>query len=551
MLCKITMRAALAPVIGLFGVLFATAVGAEINLTGTGTDAPKALKYASESLHKDEVEKVGSRSYYKLMATPMDLIISATTDLLLPAGDRYYVRYDFTGGAALADDLSPTHFGGVPAESGTATGTPSATDVAAGGRRGDSYVVFVLNNEGFGRDTGLTLDLSTTDATRTDSALDDPAAMLAVSDEGTIQARLRIFNDYQNALAANGALFDTGGVNIIEVKRAVTASIKSAYDTAEVATEVADGGPFRRFVDDDEKGGTESGVLGMVTVEVDTSLRDAQANQNGSGMITNAIVHSIAVKATSDAGNFAVSLGKDGILNTKAAGGKPWMLAKTSACKSGPLNYDATNLDTYDDDPDGKDGPLAKGNLTPDGIQAVTAVSGTVRDDGLVGTRYFCVLVTGNTEPIPEIGDPMEKGSYNLTVTPVFADSANRLSGNAESGDVGAIVRNGTTVNVTYLTTNPFVDQRLVLVNRGADAVMFWVDDFNLEDKTDVTRNDLKGPHVLPGRGRMVYKINDVIEFEGQARGSATVNVAAPERDIDVMTVQRSPFTDEVDTTLY
>ena len=56
---------------------------------------------------------------------------------------------------------------------------------------------------------------------------------------------------------------------------------------------------------------------------------------------------------------------------------------------------------------------------------------------------------------------------------------------------------------------------------------------------------------MIPANGRLVVTVRTALGFDGRDRGSATVNVAAPTRDIDVMTIQRSPFTDEVDTTLY
>ena len=231
------------------------------------------------------------------------------------------------------------------------------------------------------------------------------------------------------------------------------------------------------------------------------------------------------------------------------------MLADNAGCTNGPLTLsgdDGAALDKYDADPDGDDGPLKAGDLTPAGIQAATRASGSAH--AAVGMNYFCVLVVGNKEPIQEIGNPAEPSSYNVTITPQFAGGAMRpVKGMAVSKAVGAIDRNGTTVNVTYLTTNAFINQRLVIVNRSADAVSFWVDEFNLEDETAVVTNMLAlgSGQTVPANGRKVVTVSDVVEFDGQTRGSATVNVAAPTRDIDVMTVQRSPFTEEVDTTLY
>ena len=55
---------------------------------------------------------------------------------------------------------------------------------------------------------------------------------------------------------------------------------------------------------------------------------------------------------------------------------------------------------------------------------------------------------------------------------------------------------------------------------------------------------------VGPGM-RMVVKVQDVLESTGELRASGTLNLTAPEANVDVMTVQVHPGTGQVDTTLY
>ena len=69
--------------------------------------------------------------------------------------------------------------------------------------------------------------------------------------------------------------------------------------------------------------------------------------------------------------------------------------------------------------PTEKDGPLAapkKNDLTPAGIRAANKASGNAANK--VGDNYFCVLVKGNLDPIPVIGNPEAPASYKLTVHP-------------------------------------------------------------------------------------------------------------------------------------
>ena len=346
MLCKTTMRAALAPVIGLFGVLFAMSVGAQMVLTDTGDDAPDALAYAAESLHEDHSDEVAGITFYRLNATGMELVINAEIPLALPtSGGTYYVRYDFSGDAGLTREITVDDFdANVDDQAGSPTG--AAPSVPAGGRAGDDFVVFEMpGGSNYARDNVVGLDLSLTSTARSDhdddAATPDAYAMpwLAVAPRGAnnIKVKASVYNDYFDAVNANGSIFTTPEPTLVSFTRAVTGSIASKFDVANVSTTVEDGGPFRRFVDVEESGGKDSGVLGTTTVSVNGMLRDAGAGQGleaSSGMITDAIVMSTSVVVTSDAGNFAVSLGEGGTVNKMAGGGSPGCLRTTPGART-------------------------------------------------------------------------------------------------------------------------------------------------------------------------------------------------------------------------
>ena len=153
----------------------------------------------------------------------------------------------------------------------------------------------------------------------------------------------------------------------------------------------------------------------------------------------------------------------------------------------------------------------------------------------------------------PRSAIPTTKNAYVLTLTPKLENAEDkpvwpRMIGPAAAG---AIDRNGTTVHLTYLTTDDVHVQRLVIVNRGADSARFWVgdDSFNLEEGVTLVSNLLQG--TVPGRGRRVLSVRDNVMLQGKTRGAATINIAAPTRDIDVMTVQSNPGTGQIDTTIY
>ena len=323
MLCKTTMRAALAPVIGLFGVLFATTVGAQMDLTGTGDAAPKALAYAAESLHEsNSVEIAGVRFYY-LNATATELVINATIPLALPtSGGTYYVRYDFSGDAGLTREVLEGDFDAsyVAGEAGE-----DATSVPAGGRAGDDFVVFEMPPQARARDNAVSVDLSLRGTARTNHDDDGltpdiyEMAQLGVAPRGAtnIMVKASVYNDYFDAVNGNGSIFTSPERTLVSFTRAVTGDISSSVDIADVSTTVEDGGPFRRFVDNADRGGKDSGVLGMTTVSVNGMLRDAngvgrarrevQAERDCPSRLS-VVRDPTSVVATSDAGNFAMSL---------------------------------------------------------------------------------------------------------------------------------------------------------------------------------------------------------------------------------------------------
>ena len=618
MLCKRTMRAALAPVIGLFGVLVAFTASAEIELgferapNDRRPDLNAPNRYAAETLSIEECFKVGRNCVgYRIVASSQTITnsanpgagvdqmeISTIVDTVLPSG-VYYVRYELDGAifarSLVAADLEVfPHDGTALATSGTASFA-----VGDGGSTANSSVLFELNETAtrYGRGSKLVLDLSGTqvldDAGTTDVDETEPGfADIYVTRIGSIRATVSVYDNIKDARAGNGAIYTATGT-IAQIDRVTGGSITPMSDVADVSTTVEDGGPFRRFVDTG-MGGKISGVLGKSSTHVYKGFiigghpAANATNRWGRGYrnamtgadVADSIVASLSVRVTSAAGNFAVATKNGGVIvaskRGEATNRNPWMMAKEATCASGPLTLGVVGgvIETYqiaacpvgsaadcDGDPDGKPdaatggGNLKNTDLTNAGIASANIATGTAGQ--ALGDNYFCVLVNGNTDPIPEIGDPQNPGEYNLTVTPVLANPDNHpFKPNAITKDVGAIDRNGTTVHLPYLTTNAEVDQRLVLVNRGADAVSFWVENesFNLEDGTEVMTNNLAPDTVdemVPGKGRLVLRTVDEVEFSGQDRGAATVNVAAPTRDIDVMTIQRSPATGEVDTTVY
>ena len=170
MLCKRTMRAALAPVIGLVGLLGATMVSAQEELSaviatkvvgGMEVDGPVTL--ASETL--SGVTGMVTEGHYHVFtassSVPMQaagqkpdrwLELRAEVDILLTNrgdSDHYYIRYDFDGMVFSAAPPKPEIWIPYTVDEGTdnATSTtymvdPANIAVAYRGRQGDSSVIY-------------------------------------------------------------------------------------------------------------------------------------------------------------------------------------------------------------------------------------------------------------------------------------------------------------------------------------------------------------------------------------------------------------------------
>ena len=170
MLCKRTMRAALAPVIGLVGLLGATMVSAQEDLSAViatkvvgGMEVPGPVTLASETL--SGVPGMVTEGHYHVFtassSVPMQaagekpdrwLELRAEVDILLTnrgESDHYYIRYDFDGmvfsAAAEAGDQGSVHFEVQRrATSTTYMVDPDDIAVAYRGRQGDSSVIYRL-----------------------------------------------------------------------------------------------------------------------------------------------------------------------------------------------------------------------------------------------------------------------------------------------------------------------------------------------------------------------------------------------------------------------
>ena len=359
------------------------------------------------------------------------------------------------------------------------------------------------------------------------------------------------------------AIHGVGGshLTLLVVVNTVAAPTVTAHlATANVS---ASGGPFTGFEANDETGTTEdTGVLATITITQSKSLvynaadgkvfgvtppREGEEEGDEIGTIV-VFNKGVAVEVTADSGSFGFGTGtgdRERGIDPEDADAEPLVPTAfnitddTTDCTGGsPLT-----LTVGDNAIDPRASADPTYSADADGGHATAA--GT-------GPFHLCVNTADNTTEIPVIGDENQLDGYRVTATSLLAlatGTAAAVEGRSGSANGGAISRNGTSVNIAYLSLDESRNQRLVIVNRCHCDVEYWMDSFQSEENTRVYGR-IQGT-VAP-KSRRVIRVQDLLEYNrdmGKPRAAGTINLTAPERDIDIITVQEA--TRGIDTTIY
>jgi len=229
----------------------------------------------------------------------------------------------------------------------------------------------------------------------------------------------------------------------------------------------------------------------------------------------------------------AIELDATGNLNTQnsaaaATSADAYTVASTGLVVTGDFSFGDW---TFDDDGDCTTASTYAG-ADPDISEDFTTASLdlTAGDiDDFTGTAIFlCVEVDG-------VDDEINESTYTWTTVPTGV--ANGLNTpDAIGGSLGSITRNGTTVQIPYLTTFEDYNQRLVLVNRGATDAVYSIS-FTTEDDTTATAGTA-ATGSIPADTVLSLKASDIVSLAGKTRTAATLLVVAPSANIDVATNQ-------------
>ncbi len=160
-----------------------------------------------------------------------------------------------------------------------------------------------------------------------------------------------------------------------------------------------------------------------------------------------------------------------------------------------------------------------------------------------VGTTSFCIAVPAtNTTAIPS-------GSYTVAVDYAGISNAAFPPMDIAATTIGRIRRDGTQVQIPYLTTYENYTQRVVLVNRNRVPVTYAFT-FTPEEGTTAEAGAM-ATGTVPAQGTMTVRARDIVTLTGKTRTAATLDVVATSGSVDVATTQVNADTGGTDTVVY
>jgi len=175
-------------------------------------------------------------------------------------------------------------------------------------------------------------------------------------------------------------------------------------------------------------------------------------------------------------------------------------------------------------------GNLGFGDLNLDGC-AIDADTGSLLDGGDCVLSDFTENVAYDVSISVDGETTINPGTYTAAVDYV---KVGQYEPTDASGDLGTITRNGTSIQVPYLTTFADYNQRIVLVNRSAKAAPYK---FAFTTEGTVTAADgTKVSGSIPAHSTLILKAADVVTLTGGSRTAATITVTAQEANIDAAT---------------
>ena len=489
MLFRKTFRNALATLLGMALALATGAAHAQINLDalGTAADPVGTVVFSAETLPGNVTTTVGGVTYYRILPSSGDFRVSGKLGVPGAAGRQVYIRYDF-GNMVVHEGLSLDHaWANIPDKDPVATGDQALLNP---GR-------LTLEVGGGSRQNYVIYSAPENDIISRDAVVVATAhnrLALRQGAPGTI--RMTVYFDLSSAINQTSPLTDKSATIAV-----LASSLRNVVTPGTVTATVRSG-----FTAISESGydtiGTLAIAVGGGTV-MHKSARDgavvntlAQVAQEANAQLTSGSIVTFS-------GNFSV-----GVFGTNTAA--------TAACTTTPQRL-----------------TTMRNNQVLESVSIAAAIN----------TTSLCLTIPPtNREEIPS-------GEYTVAVD--YAPITNAAVAPNDLGEtpIGVIRRDGTRVQIPYLTTYDTYNQRVVLVNRNRNAVSYTFS-FVSEDGATTTAGEAAEGSV-PGNSTAVLRVRDIVSIANSTRTAATLDVVAPNGTVDVATTQVNLDDQGTDTVIY
>ena len=559
--------------IGTLGSAFLLSAGvanAAVNLSSMPQGSPTLI--AAETL--DEDLKFRTTSFYSVMTPHDPMCVDATTNVQLFGGDDWFVRLDLDGmrfakdpagtfevlqGFSLQDTDNNAMTPDVPVRDvGTAIiATERFMSVAQGGI-GESMAIYRIDLP----------EAQNVDRMQVLRFLLGNGTIAVTGATGTYGVEVTVWEDLSEARAKTsdsgfGQELISASGTFLEVVNAVNVAVSKG---SEATADVAHG--FTQFTG----AGLSKAVLGSVQVTARSMI--------GTRNIYDA---SVAVEDLTDPSqqdgtmrspeqNARLLVSPDSVLGANTtvtiAGhgtvGNITLLPQVAAVTAVTADPDASPPVVAVEAADARAPTDAECSIAVDDMgEATTNLTGPGDTGTFAGMRYTHEMAGENIQmhlcfdagainmmPIPPTTYTAEVGpAYNVGV-PM---DAREPAGN-RTGEIGVIDRNGTSVNLTYLTAHPSYNQRVIIVNRSGQPVEYTLGELVEEDGIEVTTMDAASGTVGAGE-KAVIRVDTMLMFEAgnttRRRAAGTLALNGPKEQISVATTQVNRMDGSTDTVLY
>ena len=476
-------------------------------------------------------------------------------DVALLADERYYVRFDLTGGAdfgSYTDNPLVRRF-----VSGNAVHTNMTR--ARGGRDGDTSGIWTFTvgdgsptTVGTDRDAAVAVDTEVDDEQAAgewtvhifglDAAIRFPRDLSATT-RTCVNMEFRLYDNQVDARSKNSAIADASATFMCFVPT-LSASVTAPQT---LTASVAEG--FRRFVGDSPT----SGRLATANVAVAKMVGTVpiQNPANGGSFADDDVLKNVEFSLT---GTFT---------HSSPFGFGEFKLGSTTM----------TRLDAAGDE------ITAAANKTAEGKASTAKVMAEMESAGSVAITVD--VGSNNASSATNVYEAIGAGSYKAAleidqVDPGTGQGSEQNPAGKSDMAAGTIERDGTTVRIGYLQTITELErdgdiigwnQRLVITNHGSISADVMLSDFNAEGGAEVACKEPAGNNVVDGEGRwecgengevettidansqLVLKVADLIA--GASRTSAMVTIAQDSSQISVASTHVTLPGGQTDTVLY